>query len=204
MDRVNFLLEAHAAQHIAVVIGDVVKSQHLAQFCARQIFVRIERHARLGDDLDLARVAPGFDRSFAHPRSDFFDLRGRRHVDEHTVGNLADELGHLRPEAGEINRQIGMTRLPRQLKALAGLIDLALVFDPFAGGDFAHDVDIFTRAPQRPVEYAIVPCGNGLVGDAEAEQQPSTREILQRRRLNPERDRAAAIDVINRGPELER
>ena len=139
----------------------------------------IERHPRLGDDLDLARIAAGFDGALAHPRGDFFDLLRRRHVDEHAVGNFADEFGHLRPETGEIDRQIGMARLPRKLKALAGVVNLALVLDPLAGGDFAHDLDIFARSFQRPVEDAAVPAGDRLVGDAETEQQPAAGKILQ-------------------------
>ena len=40
VDRVDFFFEAHAAQHVAVMIGDIVEGQHLAQLGARRILVR--------------------------------------------------------------------------------------------------------------------------------------------------------------------
>ena len=97
-----------------------------------------------------------------------------------------------------------MRRLPGKLEPFAGIVNLAFIFDALAGGGLPDDFDILTRAPQRPVEYAVMPGSNRLVGDAEAEQQPPVRQILNCRGLNAERDRAAAIDVVDRGPELQR
>ncbi len=198
MNRAHFLVEAHAAQHVAVMIGDVVKRQHLAQLGARRVLVGVERHPRLGDDLDLARIAAGFDGAFAHPRGDLFHLRRRRHVDKHTVGDFANQFGHLRSETREINRHVGITRLPGKLKALAGGVNLPFVLDPFAGGDLAHHVDVFARALERPVEDTAMPAGDRLVGDTEPEQQAAAGQILQRRRLNAEGHRAAAVNMVNR------
>ena len=50
-----------------------------------------------------------------------------------------------------------MARLPGKLKSFAGLINLAFIFDPLAGGNFADDVDIFARALERPVEDSTMP-----------------------------------------------
>ena len=40
------------------------------------------------------------------------------------------------------------------------------------GGSLLDDVDIFAGAAQGPVEDAIVPSGDGLVGHTKPEQEP--------------------------------
>jgi hypothetical protein len=47
------------------------------------------------------------------------------------------------------------------------------------------------------IKYASMPGSDRLVGNAEAQEKPSSREILQRRRLDAQRDCAPAINVIN-------
>src|SRR6266446_2747807 len=90
-----------------------------------------------------------------------------------------------------------MARLPRQLKALAGLVNFSLVFDPLSRSDFPHDVDIFASALQRSIEDATMPTGDTLIGDAEAQKQSSSGKILQGCRLDTQRHRAAAVYMVD-------
>ena len=85
----------------------------------------------------------------------------------------------LPAESGEIDREMRLAGLPRKLKTLAGLVNLAAVFDALARRNFADDVDIFTGALQRPVEDSSVPSCNALIGDAETEQQTPAGKVLQ-------------------------
>ena len=202
MDRVDLFFKAHASQHIAVVIGDVVKGQHLPQLGAGQRLVGIQRNAALGDNLDFARIPPCFLRAFADTFGNFLDLRRRRHVDKNPVGNFSDEFRHLRPKPRQINGQVWKARLPRELKSFASLVNLSLIFNSLTGGDFADDVDILTRPLERPVEDPAMPGGDALIGDTESEQQSSAGEILQRRRLNSQGHRTAAIYMVDGGSQF--
>src|SRR5258708_18360142 len=96
-----------------------------------------------------------------------------------------------------------MARLPGKLKTFSGLINFTLLLDPLAGGDFAHDVDIFARSFQWPIENSAVPAGDRLVGHAQSEQQSAAGKALPRRRLNAKRHRTAAVNMIDRRAELD-
>jgi hypothetical protein len=64
-----------------------------------------------------------------------------------------------------------MARLPGKLKTFAGLINLAFILDPLAGGNFADDVDVLARALERPVEDSAVPTGDTFIRYPQTEQQ---------------------------------
>ena len=97
-----------------------------------------------------------------------------------------------------------MARLPRELEALAGVVDLPGVFDALAGGGFPHDLDVFAGAGERVVEDPAMPRGNGFIRDPEPQEEPSAGHVLERGGLDPERHRAPPVDVIDGGAELQR
>src|SRR6266511_3103074 len=120
-----------------------------------------------------------------------------------TPSEILPKFRHLRPQAREINWQVWMARFPRELKTLAGLINLAVVLDALAGGDFADNLNILARALQWPIEHAAMPTGDGLVCHTKSQQQAPAGKILQRRGLNSQRHRAASVDMVDRRAELD-
>src|SRR2546426_5638548 len=166
--------------------------------------MRMQRSPHLRNDLNLGRVAARFLSSGTNTSRDFTNRGGSCHVDEYSVADPADEPGHLWTQTRQVDGKGRMTGLPGKLEALPRRIDFSLVFDSFPRSGAPDDVDVLLRPAQRTIERASVPCGDRLVGDAETQKQPASREVLQRGGLNPQSDRTAPVNVINGRPHLER
>src|SRR6266568_2184852 len=164
----------------------------------------MQRHAHLRDDLNFVRIAARLDSSGANAACDFPNRGGGCHIDEHAIGDLPDEPRHLRTQARKVDRKRWLAGLPGKLEALPRRIDFSLIFHSLTGGSAANDVDVLAGAAQRTIECASVPGGDSLVRDAKTQEQPSSRKVLQRGRLDAQSDCAAAIDMIDSGSQLER
>src|SRR3990172_3554530 len=200
--RRRFLTETHGDQHVAVVVGQVVEGEHLLQPAPRLLPVLVHAAAHLDDVLQLGRIAPRRLRSLAHAADDLSDLRGVRQVDYDSVREPPRLARHLVAQAGKVDRAAWEAGPPGEAKAVHSF-GLPVVLDPLTAGDEAHDLRVLSDAPDRPVEGAAVPGSDVRIGHAEAQDNASSGQILQRRGLDAQRDRAAAEDVVDRRAQLD-
>src|SRR5438034_11382635 len=132
---------------------------------------------------------------------------------EPAVGDLGRLRHALRPGGGAGDGDLAPVedraeRLPEAARARAAigdLIMLALVLErALAGPDRAHDLDVLARPRERLAEGLPVPALDHLrAGDAEPEEEPAARELVERGRGRRGQGRRARRHLHNRAAEAD-
>src|SRR3954453_13652880 len=163
-------------------------------------------------DLEAVERAAGARRSLLEQLLGVADVLGGEEQRHPAVGDLAGELGVLRPDRGDVDRDLLLHRRDRQLQGLARpvgqrqRVDLAVVLEPFPRERLAQDLDVLARALQLLWEALAVPAlGHLGAGGAEAEDHPAVGELIEgggghrRHRRGARRhleDRRAEFDLL--------
>jgi hypothetical protein len=121
------------------------------------------------------------------------------------VEQLAGQLEVLRPDGGEVHRDVLAHRPHRELQRLAGPVRqrqdvvLALVADLLPGQGQLDDVGVLAGAGQRLVEAHAVPAlGHLRSGHPEAQPEAAAGQRVQRRCGHGAVGRGAARDLEDR------
>jgi hypothetical protein len=128
-----------------------------------------------------------------------------------TVGEFAGQLEILRPDGGQVDRNVLAHRMQHQVQRLARpvgqrqLVRLAAVADPFAGQGQVDDVDVLTGAGQRLGEAHSVPAlGHLRAGHAEPQAETACGQRVERRRRHCRHGRRPRRNLQDGAAEIDR
>ena len=122
------------------------------------------------------------------------DVLERLEPSDHAVGDLAGQLHHPRAVGGDVDLRRRLRQLHVEVEVPDGE-DLALVRDQLAGERRAENRDEVAHRRDRPAVDLPVPALDVAAGlHAQAEHQPPSRQLMQRRRLQRHRHRRPRPD----------
>ena len=119
---------------------------------ARGVLVVGDEHVDARGDAKSSSERPGALRALLEQRLELLHVLGGEEHRDPAVGDLAGELHVVRPDRREVDRDLVLHRLDRQLQRLAGPVGqrqvdrLALVLEPLARERLADDLDVLARA----------------------------------------------------------
>ncbi len=145
----------------------------------------MEGHARA--DLDVGALpARPLDAGVERGQRDVGVL-GAEHHRQQAVADLAHQLGVLRSDRREVDRDPLLDRGDRQLEGLAGpvrqrqLDRLAVVLEALARQCLADDLDVLPGPLELLAEpLTVPPLGDLRAGRAETEDEPAAGEVVER------------------------
>jgi hypothetical protein len=176
--REQVVVEILAARAHAADVERVVLLQH------RTPRVDVVGHERGNRGRDVEPVARAID--WEHRAR----LLRRPEDRQPAVGDLERLLDRLRPDRRKVDRNVGPERPRHQLQRLAepgaalhrNVVMHAVMLEPFPSQHRAHDLDVLARLAERLPPLLPVPALDDLrAGRAEAHQEPSAREQVERR-----------------------
>lgn len=217
LDLGGFLLVAHAlgelvvevllpAAHAADVQGRV-RAEHVGE--GGHVVTDGQRHGRA--DVEALHGQPGL--LAARPdvgERGGLEVLGGGEDEQGAVGDLAGLLQVLRPDGGDVERDVLALRVHGELDRLAGAAGqrqrpvLALVAEALAGHRLADDLHVLPGAGERLVELDAVPALGDLgAGDAEAEPEAALGEGVEGGGRHGGHRGLAGRDLHDRGADVD-
>src|ERR1044071_9210821 len=173
----------------------------MAQCFARNTVLTRDRTTDFADDFQFRRVFAPLLSACSHLLRNAVNLARIRHIDENAVGEAARESGHFGAECREINRNRSTRGLESHFEILRRK-KLSCEAEFVTPHRCTNNLDIFFYAAQRPIETLAVPLSYGGIGGTDAEQESSTRALVQSYRLERQGGWRAAENMVNRGADL--
>ena len=142
-------------------------------------------------------------------RQEHVSVFGHEGVAEPPVGDLTGQLQALRAEGGDhdrerIDRRCHRSDAPARARKRES-IDDAVVLEPVAAGDLAHDLDRVADRPERLVErYAVPRLHDPRTARAQTEHESSAGHLLDRHRLHRQHRRRPGTDLHDAGAQPDR